>query len=144
MVPPRISLVTLGAYDLPALRRFYEALGWPAAEGSDDSFTRFDLGGAFLALYGAKDLAGEANKPTPAPTDGFRGFTLCLNVETAEMVDAAFEDARRAGARVLAEPVARDWGGRSAYFADPEGNAWEIAWVPGAKFDARGALIWPP
>ena len=41
---------------------------------------------------------------------------------------------------VLAEPVDRDWGGRSAYIADPEGNRWEIAWAPGARFDGRGAL----
>ena len=50
---------------------------------------------------------------------------------------------REAGAQVLAEPTDRDWGGRSAYFADPEGNAWEVAWVPGSTFDERGALIWP-
>ena len=23
-----------------------------------------------------------------------------------------------------------DWGGRTAYFADPEDNYWEVAWVP--------------
>jgi hypothetical protein len=31
-VPPRISFVTLGAADVPALRRFYAAWGW--AEGA--------------------------------------------------------------------------------------------------------------
>jgi uncharacterized glyoxalase superfamily protein PhnB len=59
------------------------------------------------------------------------------------MVDEALKTVRGAGGRVLAEPVEREWGGRSGYFADPEGNVWELAWMPGATFDERGALIWP-
>jgi uncharacterized glyoxalase superfamily protein PhnB len=45
-----------------------------------------------------------------------------------------------AGATPVAEPVDREWGGRSAYIADPEGNRWEIAWAPSAGLDERGAL----
>ena len=73
----------------------------------------------------------------------FKGFSLSINVDERDQVDTALAAARDAGATVLAEPVDRDWGGCSAYFADPEGNAWEIAWLPGATFDDRGALIWP-
>jgi hypothetical protein len=46
-----------------------------------------------------------------------------------------------AGATPVAAPVARDWGGRSAYIADPEGNRWEIAWAACAVFDERGAVV---
>lgn len=63
--------------------------------------------------------------------------------EREDMTDAAIEAAREAGGRVPAEPVARGWGGRSGYFADPEGNAWEVAWAPGSTFDERGGLIVP-
>nr|WP_285732890.1 hypothetical protein [Nocardiopsis sp. ATB16-24] len=55
-------------------------------------------------------------------------------------MDGAFDAAVRAGAKAVAEPVERPWAGRSAYVADPEGDRWEIAWVPGAGFDERGAL----
>jgi hypothetical protein len=67
-------------------------------------------------------------------------------VETREGVDQAVEAARSAGATILKEPVDAEWGGRSGYFADPEGNAWEVAWLPGASFDDRGGLIppWKP
>jgi uncharacterized glyoxalase superfamily protein PhnB len=61
-------------------------------------------------------------------------------VDGPEQVDESFAAAVRAGAAVVAEPVERPWGGRSAYVADPEGNRWEIAWAPGAGFDDRGAL----
>ena len=63
--------------------------------------------------------------------------------DRSELMADVVKAAREAGATVLAEPVDRDWGGCSAYFADPEGNTWEIAWLPGATFDERGALIWP-
>src|SRR6266545_4797662 len=106
-LPSRLSVVTLGARDLPKLREFYRGLGWP-------------------------DL--------PAPA-GFSGVTLACNVDSEEQVDAAFTAAVAAGATPVAEPVNRDWGGRSAYFADPEGNRWEIAWASSAVFDDRGALI---
>ncbi len=77
------------------------------------------------------------------PAGGFRGITLSVNVEREEMVAAAIAAARAAGAEIRAAPVKRDWGGVSAYFADPEGNVWEVAWLPDGSFDERGALIWP-
>jgi uncharacterized protein len=66
-----------------------------------------------------------------------------VNVETRDAVDAAFDDARAAGGTVLAEPVDREWGGRSGYFADPEGNVWEVAWLPGSTFSGEPAMSWP-
>lgn len=39
------------------------------------------------------------------------------------------------------EPGDAVWGGRFAYFADPEDNLWEVAWNPYVTFDARGALV---
>ena len=142
MIPSRLSVVTLGAHDVRARRAFYERLGWTTNTESDE-FAAFPLGGAVLCLFEAAKLAEEAGADPPAATTGFKGFTLSINVEQREQVEAALTAAREAGATVLAKPVDRDWGGRSAYFADPEGNAWEIAWLPEGKFDERGALIWP-
>lgn len=36
MVPQRVSLLTLGAFQLPELRRFYQLLGWEEKESSTD------------------------------------------------------------------------------------------------------------
>jgi catechol 2,3-dioxygenase-like lactoylglutathione lyase family enzyme len=140
-VPGRINLVTLGVRDVAGQRRFYEALGWKTRSDGDD-FAAFPLGGAVLALYSLELLAGEANLPVPKG-EGFKGFTLAINVERIEQVDEAIGGAVGAGAKLLAEPVTREWGGRSGYFADPEGNVWEVAWLPNGAFDERGGLIWP-
>lgn len=37
---------------------------------------------------------------------------------------------RDAGGRIAKDPAQAEWAGRSAYFADPEDNYWEVAWVP--------------
>jgi len=141
-VPARLSVVTVGARDVAALRAFYERLGWTTKTPEGD-FAAFPLGGAVFTLFDHELLAAEASAgPAPGPVP-FKGFTLAINVEQREQVETALAAARDAGATVLAEPVDRDWGGRSAYFADPEGNAWEIGWLPGASFDERGALVWP-
>ena len=98
-------------------------------------------GGVLLTLYPLDELAAEAAPELGVPASaGFSGVTLACNVDSQEQVDIAFAAAVAAGATPVAEPVARDWGGRSGYIADPEGNRWEIAWAPGAAFDERGAL----
>ncbi len=134
-------MLTLGARDLPALRRFYRALGWEEAPGSDDAWSGFLLGGVLLALYPLDDLAAEAAPGVPPPAPGWSGVTLACNLDRREDVDTAFRAALDAGALPVAEPADRAWGGRSAYVADPEGNRWELAWARTARFDARGALI---
>lgn len=143
MIPSRLNVVTLGARDVLALRGFYQRLGWTTNSTGDD-FASFPLGGAVLCLYDAAKLAAEAGSSPPADAaGGFKGFSVSINVEESDQVDSSLAAARDAGARVLAEPITRDWGGRSAYFADPEGNVWEIAWLPEGEFDERGGLIWP-
>jgi catechol 2,3-dioxygenase-like lactoylglutathione lyase family enzyme len=139
-IPARLTAVTLGARDLPRLRQFYGGLGWSEIPGSDDSWVGFLVGGALLTLYPLPALAEEAAPGQPLAS-GFSGVTLACNVDAAEQVDASFAAAVVAGATPIAEPVDREWGGRSAYIADPEGNRWEIAWASGAVFDERGALV---
>jgi len=76
------------------------------------------------------ELAAEAASDLPTAA-GFSGITFACNVDSEVA----------AGATPVAEPVSRDWGGRSAYFADPENNRWEIAWASTTVFDERGALV---
>lgn len=143
MIPSRISLVTIGAHDLASLRRFYAALGWKESPISNEHFAAFETGGGVLALYPFDDLAADACIPPPVRRESFRGVTLAVNVSSAVEVDEAIVTVREAGAQILKEPTDADWGGRTAYFADPEGNIWEVAWMPGSSFDDRGTLILP-
>jgi predicted enzyme related to lactoylglutathione lyase len=142
MIPARLSLVTIGARDVRALRAFYERLGWVSNSPPGDDFAAFPLGGAILGLYAIGSLAEETGLE-PGPQGPLAGFNCAINVERAEQVDESLAAAVDAGGSVIAAATTREWGGRSGYFADPEGNVWEVAHLPGSQFDERGALIWP-
>jgi len=48
---------------------------------------------------------------------------LCAGVENVDAVHAALE---AKGVAFIRPPINQPWGRRTAYFADPEGNLWEI------------------
>lgn len=129
MIPARLTVVTLGARDLDRLRDFYRGLGWEAVIDLD-GFAAFQMRGAVLCLFPLDELAEDAKASEAAPERGLRGFSLAINVAEREQVNEAIAAAREAGARITKEPVDAEWGGRSAYYADPEDNHWEVAWVP--------------
>ncbi len=141
MIPARMTVVTLGVQDMPAMRAFYRNLGWREKKDSSDGFASFLLEGAILALFPFEELAQDGRVPTSDVGSGFRGITLAVNVETKELVDATIDQLRANGAAIKKEPEDASWGGRSAYFADPEGNLWEVVWAPGA-FDVEGRFTW--
>lgn len=131
-VPQRLTFVTLGARDVPALRRFYRDLGWTENDGASDTFASFDCGSVELALYPLHLLREEAAPTAGLPDAGtWTGITLAVNFADNAEVDQAYADALAAGAAAITEPADRAWGGYSGYIADPEGNRWELAWAPG-------------
>jgi catechol 2,3-dioxygenase-like lactoylglutathione lyase family enzyme len=138
-IPARVSLITLGTHDHARMRAFYIALGWPIGVDIEGDLTSFLLGGVVLALWPLEKLTPEAAPGSPAPS-GWSGVTLACNCDTRAEVDIAFAGAVAAGATAIMEPIDRDWGGRSGYFADPEGNRWEVAWAPGMEFNEHGAV----
>jgi catechol 2,3-dioxygenase-like lactoylglutathione lyase family enzyme len=139
-LPTRLSLITIGTRDHARMRAFYIDLGWPVGVDIEGDLTSFLLGGVVLALWPLDLLTTEAAPGSAPPGIGWSGITLACNCDSREEVDTAFAAALAAGASVVAEPVDREWGGRSGYFADPEGNRWEVAWAPGMQFDARGSV----
>jgi uncharacterized protein len=139
-LPARLSLITLGTRDHARMRAFYMALGWPVGVDIEGDLISFLLGGVVLALWPLEKLSAEAAPESAIPAAGWSGLSLACNCDTRDEVDVAFATAIAAGATAIMNPVDRDWGGRSGYFADPEGNRWEVAWAPGMQFDARGAV----
>ena len=138
---PRISLVTLGVIDLSRAVAFYKALGWRASPASTDEVVFFQANGLALALYERAALAGDAGVPDDG--GGFGGIALAHNTRSRAEVDAIFDGAIRAGAEPTSPPQDTAWGGYSAYFADPDGHLWEIAWNPFFPMDAAGNLSLP-
>jgi catechol 2,3-dioxygenase-like lactoylglutathione lyase family enzyme len=134
-VKPRITLLTLGVSDLERSLAFYrDGLGLPTdgivgQEFEYGAVAFFKLqDGLGLALWPRSSIArdtGLAVQP-PSATE----FTIAHNVGSKEEVDAILEQARRAGATVVKPAGETFWGGYAAYFQDPDGHLWEVAFNP--------------
>ena len=138
---PRLNIVTLGVSDLKAARRFYKRLGWVASSASQGDIVFFSAGGVVLALYPRKALAKDAG--VAGRGSGFRAFTLAHNVRSKEDVGRILNIAAAAGARIVKRAQDAFWGGHGGYFADPDGNLWEVAWNPFLKMARNGTLTLP-
>jgi hypothetical protein len=139
----RIDIVTLGVHDLAAARRFYvEGLGWEIAleVPGDIVFVQVNHG-LLLAFYGAEDLAADvAAGSTATAVTAPPPMSLAQVVANQDEVIAVCERARDAGATVLKEPQAADFGGFHCYFADPSGFHWEVATNPGWRVGSDGRV----
>ena len=121
-----IALVTLSVSDLERSLRFYTALGWePGFHNAEVAF--FQMNGFVFGLYARSNFEDELGARCDPDV---QNFSLAHNVSSEAEVDKIMEQARRAGASLLREPVRREWGGYSGYFADPDGHAWEVAVNP--------------
>ena len=128
---PRLSFVTLAVRDLAESRAFYiDGLGWPVEFESPDDVVMVRVGErVVLSLWqeasAVREIGPIGRAEGPAP------ITLAHNVASPSDVDRVLAEASAAGATVLSEGAARDWGGYTGYFADPDGFRWEIAYNPG-------------
>ena len=127
---PKISLITFGARDLDRMVAFYrDGLGFPTHNYTPgDDMVMFRLEGTWLGLFPRESLAEDATISTEG--SGFSGVALAHNEPSKEAVDRAFAEAIAAGATAVKTPQDVFWGGYSGYFADPEGNLWEVAFNP--------------
>jgi catechol 2,3-dioxygenase-like lactoylglutathione lyase family enzyme len=133
----RISVVTLGCRDVPATRRFYEAMGWSDPVAIEDHTVFWQAGGMVLALYTRERLAADSGLED---SGGWGGVTIAYNVGSPEEVDAVFAAVEPAGGRIAAPPEKVSWGGYTGVFCDPEGHAWEVAHNPGWTLREDGTI----
>jgi lactoylglutathione lyase len=120
----RISWV-LFVQDLTGCTTFYrDTLSLPY-QGSDATASTFRLQDRYLILLspeGATELLGTA--PDEIKLDGAARMLLAVEVES---VEAAYKELIAKGVQFLRPPTDHPWGRRTAPFADPEGNLWEIS-----------------
>lgn len=136
----RLSMTTLGVCDLEKSTAFYEAIFDTAPNTKNEGVTFFELPGTWLALYPLEKLAEDISPELPSARGAFSGITLACNARSKEDVQAIFERAEAAGARIAKPPQDTFWGGFSGYFADPDGYYWEVAWGPMFDFAADGSM----
>jgi uncharacterized glyoxalase superfamily protein PhnB len=137
---PQLNFLTLACRDIERMAEFLRALGWIESPASEPVHRLFQgTNGIVVALYGASNYEQDFGPRA----DGFRGFTLGLNLAAPEDVDRVYEQLRGiAGAELLEEPFDSPHGFRGFSFRDPEGNIWDVAWKRGSTVTPDGALTW--
>jgi uncharacterized protein len=137
----RLSIMTLGVQDRAALTAFYEeVIGFRNV--GPEGMSLFDMGGFLLGLWEEDKLARDAGLAHNRAGD-FKGVALAYNARSMEEVDDMFARLKAAGVTITTAPHKAFWGGYSGYFADPEGNAWEIAFNPFWTLDEAGRVVLP-
>jgi uncharacterized glyoxalase superfamily protein PhnB len=139
---PKISIVTIGAKNFGKMLAFYkDSLGWATKADANSKIAFFNLSGLVFAVCDLQVLNGDAQLHLNAATPCH--ITLAQNLASEQEVINAFEVVKKAGATIVKAPQKASWGGFSGYFADPEGNLWEIAYNPFFAFDKDGNIILP-
>lgn len=129
---PRISVLTIAADDLAAMKSFYsDVIGWaPIAENKDIVF--YKLNGFLLSICDRKLLADFIG--THRSASGFRSVTIGYNVDTEDAVSDLYNSLKDK-VTVIKAPTRPPFGGLFFYFQDIEGNVIEVANNPFVMLD---------
>jgi catechol 2,3-dioxygenase-like lactoylglutathione lyase family enzyme len=122
----QVTTIMLGVEDLDRSKKFFgEGLGC-TIDKDYPNFVLFDLGegSSSLALYEREAAAQDAGVSSEG--SGFRGVSFHYIVTSNEAVDEVMGNAVAAGAGVVKEAAATQWG-YFGYFSDPDGYLWKVA-----------------
>ena len=119
-----IEVITLFVEDVPACKSFYTDVFGLEVVYEDASSAVVKLRSLIINLL-TVDNAPTLVEPTAVGAAG-NGVRALYTIKVAD-VDATLAELGKHGVTPLNGPIDRPWGRRTAAFADPAGNAWEIA-----------------
>ncbi len=119
-----LEVITLFVEDLTSTRAFYESVFAQPIVFEDAVSAAYRFDNLVINLLQSTE-AGEVVAPRPVG-DGSVGARMLLTIKVAD-VEAICRALSDHGVALLNGPMDRPWGRRTAAFADPAGNVWEIA-----------------
>jgi catechol 2,3-dioxygenase-like lactoylglutathione lyase family enzyme len=119
-----VGAITMFIDDPARSKAFYERVFGAKAVYEDENAVAFEFKNVVVNLLRVP-AAHELIAPAPVGgVDTARRFQLTISVEDA---DAVCEQLAADGVELLNGPMDREWGVRTAAFADPDGHIWEVA-----------------
>jgi lactoylglutathione lyase len=127
----RVAATVLFVRDVAKCLTFYrDTLGLQITESTPELVAVHMENVYFLLLEVSAAAHMISEEPIELKIEGGPRGLLAAGVED---VDAAYETLKAKGVTFLRPPTDQSWGLRTAYFADPEGNIWEINQPLGPK-----------
>jgi lactoylglutathione lyase len=119
-----VGAITVFVEDPQRSKAFYEQIFEVPVLFEDENSAAFKFDNTIINLL-ATPAAHELIGPAPVGgRDAGARFQFTIWVEDA---DAVIEQLRECGVELLNGPIDREWGMRTAAFADPDGHVWEVA-----------------
>jgi catechol 2,3-dioxygenase-like lactoylglutathione lyase family enzyme len=119
-----ISAAVFFVQDLDACAAFYRDVVGLESTFSDDVSCAFRLGEQDFVLLHVSAAVEMISEEAVMP--GVQGGQRVLLCAEFKQIDAAYEALVAKGLTFIKPPIDQAWGRRTAYFADPEGNLWEM------------------
>jgi lactoylglutathione lyase len=119
-----VGAITMFIADVERSKRFYERVFDTQAIYEDESAVAFQFDNIIVNMLRSA-AAHELIEPAAvADEEAGTRFQLTIWVDDA---DASYAELASRGADFINGPMDREWGMRTAAFADPDGHIWEIA-----------------
>jgi lactoylglutathione lyase len=122
--PNEIEVITLFAEDLPKATRFYKDVFGLETLYQDEVYEVMKFGS--LAINVLKSLNAPTLVEPAAVASAGTGSPLIFTIKVKDAIAVCAELAAH-GVALINGPIDRPWNRRTAAFADPDGNVWEIA-----------------
>jgi catechol 2,3-dioxygenase-like lactoylglutathione lyase family enzyme len=119
-----IEVITLYAEDLTATKAFYQDVFGLEVVYEDEVSAVVRMRHLMINLLSVAE-APKLIEPAPI-AEPDTGTRLLFTIQVTD-VDSVCEELAAHGIALLNGPIDRPWGRRTAAFADPAGNIWEVA-----------------
>jgi catechol 2,3-dioxygenase-like lactoylglutathione lyase family enzyme len=119
-----VGALTMFVEDPRRSKEFYEKVFDVSAVHEDEDSVAFKFENTIVNLLVRREAPGLI-EPAPVASAG-AGSSFQLTVWVDDADDVCAELAKR-GVELLNGPMNREWGMRTAAFADPDGHVWEVA-----------------
>jgi lactoylglutathione lyase len=122
----RIEVLTLFVEDLEPTKAFYQEVFGLEVIYEDDASAVVSLENLMINLL---HVSNADTLIAPRTAGGRKSGPRALLTIAVDDADTACAELGRHGVKLLNGPIDRPWGRRTAAFADPAGNVWEVAQV---------------
>jgi lactoylglutathione lyase len=123
---PKIALITILTDYVPDMLKFYtQVLGF-SVKINMGQYVELENEGARFAICDREIMLKATGNSTYLKTPDGQAFELAFPCDSPEEVNQTYEWIVNKGAKPIQPPASMEWGQRTAFFADPDGNIHEL------------------